>query len=133
MAFKRTHIRVSGAWENVVTIWRKVSGVWQQDVMSWIKVSGTWKECMTYDSVSTLPTGLSYDQSETQYVVVTSSDSWTAAVYLDKDNIISSVTASGTTSQKCYITVDSQESFANATIRVTCGTAYADVSILLSQ
>ena len=133
MSFKRTHIRVSGAWENVVTIWRKVSGTWQQNVVSWINISGTWKKCMTYDSVSTNPESLSYDQSETQYVVVTSSGSWTAAVYHDPNGIISSVTPSGTTGQKCYITVDSQLDESLATIRVTCGTAYADVSISLSQ
>ena len=85
------------------------------------------------DSVSTNPESLSYDQSEAQYVAVNSSDSWTAAVYHDTKSIISSVTGSGTTGERCYITVDSQESFASATIRVTCGTAYADVSILLSQ
>ena len=133
MAFKRTHIKISGAWENVVTIWRKVSGAWQQDVMSWIKVSGTWKDCMVYDSVSTFPIQLSYDQSRAKYVAVTSSGSWTAAVSFDPNGIISSVTPSGTTGERCYITVDSHKSFASAAIRVTCGTAYAEVSILLSQ
>jgi len=85
------------------------------------------------DSVYTIPTELSYDYSETQYVAVNSSDSWTAAVYFDRWDIISSVTPSGTTGERCYITVDSQEGFASATIRVTRGTAYADVSVSLSQ
>jgi hypothetical protein len=44
---KKTYIKVSGVWKEVVNIWRKVSGTWQSDVMSYIK-AGSWKECMSY-------------------------------------------------------------------------------------
>ncbi len=45
---KQTHIKVSGVWKPVVSMWQKVNGVWQKDVMPHIRVGGEWKACMQY-------------------------------------------------------------------------------------
>lgn len=129
---KKTYIKVSGSWEEVVNVWRKVSGVWQEEVMPWIKVSGTWKQCMVYDSVSLSTNSLRYSESGgNQSVTVTSSGTWTSSIESDSDSIINSVTASGGDGDTCVIDVktNGDAGTKGATVRITVGSEYEDISI----
>jgi len=132
---KKTYIKVSGVWEEVVNVWRKVSGVWQDEVMPWIKVSGTWKECMLYippDSVSIDPISLKYPETGgSKTTTVTSSGAWSSSIQRDRDSIISNVTASGGDGDDCTITLNTNTDTGVkfATVRITVGSVYEDCGI----
>lgn len=129
---KKTYIKVSGVWKEVVNIWMKVSGVWQDEVMSWIKASGTWKQCMVYDSVSLSTNSLNYPTSGgDQSVTVNSSGPWTSSIEEDFDNIITGVTPSGGDGDLCTIWVSSNSAMWTkvATVRITVGSKHEDIDI----
>jgi len=66
------------------------------------------------------------------YVQVYSSAAWTASVISDSDSIIATYTSSGVNNDYLYVSVyynDSNDFTSVATIRVTVGTAYVDLTI----
>lgn len=77
------------------------------------------------DSVSISQGSISINAGTSESVTVTSSDTWTAAVTFDPDNIISSHTVSGGDGDSLTITMEFKMpgTYSDAAITVTVGTA----------
>jgi hypothetical protein len=78
---KKTFIKISGTWKQVVRIWINVNGTtWKNQVVPWIKTDGVWKDCWAASILFTSPTeiGIVADAGSV-WVQISSENAWTIA------------------------------------------------------